>query len=481
MAYGGTWNSADPPVRSGVFINIDTVATPRVAADANGVVGLVVTADWGPENQIVDIDSDTAATAVFHTGGNASWAIKQALRGEGIAGRSGASVVKVYRAATSSSAKASIILNNTSAANALTLTAKYTGTRGNNFKVTVKTSAPPDQTTHLDILIYEGTVLRESYVRLAKSSIAAMAAAINATSNLVTATVVTDGVALATVTTQSLTGGNSGSSLTSAEHVAAMSAFEATGQFSVIAPVGLTDNTIRATYKDWANRLNTEGRLFHLVVGGAASETVADAIARSQAMDSPYVVNIFGDINIDGTSYSSAAMTARVAGIIANCGYQRSITFAQIPEATMTSPPSASAVESAVRAKVVPFWSDGVAVRLQRGQTTLTTPTESNPAQFASLLFMRKVQQSIRELDEIGTAIISSGQFVNTPNDRDALLGLYAAKIKDLEARNVLTPGAGSVHVDDSYNNTGESLHLIYKLTIAPGIEQILGRMTISS
>lgn len=481
MAYGGTWNSADPPVRSGVFINIETVATPRVAADANGVVGLVVTADWGPINQIVDLTSETGATATYHTGGNAEWAISQALRGEGIAGRSGASIVKAYRAATGSAAAATITLDNTSAVDSLKLDAKYTGTRGNSLLVTVQASAAPDASTHVDILIYEGSVLRESYIRLAKTDVAAMETVINASSNLVVADSLATGTALATVASQALTGGNSGSTLTGTEHTAAMTAFEAASPFSVVAPVGLTDSTIMNTWRDWADRLNTEGRLFHLVVGGAASETISTAITRSTTMGSPYIVNIWGDIKISDVTYKSADMTARVAGIIANAGFSRSITFSQLPEATMTSPPSSANVETAVRGQVVPFWSDGTAVRLQRGQTTLTTATASEPESFKSLLFMRKVQQSIRELDEIGTAIISSGLFVNTSNDRDALLGMYAAKIKDLENRNVLTPGAGSVHIDDAYDNSGESLHLIYKLTIAPGIEQVLGRMTISS
>ena len=129
----------------------------------------------------------------------------------------------------------------------------------------------------------------------------------------------------------------------------------------------------------------------------------------------------------------------------------------------------------------VPFWSDGGIIKLQRGRTTLTAATVTEPVSYKSLLFTRKVQQAIREFDEVGSAVITSGQFVNTANDRDALLGLFRAKIKDLEARNVLTPGTGQVNLDPSFDNSGESIHLIFTLTVAPGIEQVLGRTTISA
>lgn len=482
MAYGGTWNSADPPLRSGFFNNVDTVTQPRVLADAGGVVGVVVTADWGPINQIVEITSEAQASTVYASGGTAYFAISQALKGEGTAGRGGATSVKAYRAAVAgTAAKAAVNLQHSGAVNALTLTAKYQGTRGNSFKATVQASAAPDASTHVDILLYEGTTLRESYIRLAKTDVTAMAAAINASSNLVDATMLVTGTALAVVSNASFTGGNSGTSLTGTEHAAAMAAFESAGGFSVFAVDNLTDGTIMNTYRDWTDRLNSEGKMFHMVVGGAASESASTAITRSSTMDSPWIVNLFGDVKLSGTAYSSAQLCPRVAGIIAASGYQRSITFAQIPEGSMTSPPTSATIETVVRGMAVPFWSDGGIIKLQRGRTTLTAATVTEPVSYKSLLFTRKVQQAIREFDEVGSAVITSGQFVNTANDRDALLGLFRAKIKDLEARNVLTPGTGQVNLDPSFDNSGESIHLIFTLTVAPGIEQVLGRTTISA
>jgi hypothetical protein len=61
MPLGGTWSSVDPPQRAGLFVNVDTVPATAPIADSAGVVGLVVTADWGPANEIVDIDSPSAA------------------------------------------------------------------------------------------------------------------------------------------------------------------------------------------------------------------------------------------------------------------------------------------------------------------------------------------------------------------------------------------------------------------------------------
>ena len=293
--YSGQYSLTDPPARAGVFINVKTVSSPRSRAGAAGIVGVVGQADWGPDNQIVEVGSAAEALTLFGTAGTLYFAIDQALAGEGLPDRSGASTVKAYRATGSSRAMATKVLSN-GTTNALTLTAKYNGSRGNNLNVTTQTNAV--DVSKKDLIIYEGTTQREAYTYAGTgpSILAGLAADINARSAFVTATVTADGTALSAIANSSFTGGNSGTSLLTADHASARAAFEADGDFSAFAvdDFAALGGTEQTAYRDWTVRLVEEGKLFHLVVGGLASETVSTATARSVTLDTPDITHVAG-------------------------------------------------------------------------------------------------------------------------------------------------------------------------------------------
>jgi hypothetical protein len=478
MPLGGTWSSVDPPQRAGLFVNVDTVPATAPVADSSGVMGLVVTADWGPANTIVNISGASEAAAFYGSGSDAEFAIISALRGEGLPGRGGASTVRVYRAAASSAAKASASLSNTAdpATVAITLTALYEGTRGNNFTVTVQTNAA--DAARKDILVFEGTTLRESYTSLDPAEISAIVSVINGQSVLLTAAAGVTTSPLANVSNSAFSGGASGASLTSTEHSVAQAAFEAATTFTAFAVHGLTDSTILGTYSGWAERLNSEGKTFVMVVGGGLGEATTAAISRTTSLDSAYVLNIYGDITIDGIEYKSADIASRVAGMVASAGAFRSVSFSQIPEASMDSSPTNAQIETLVRGSVVPFFFDGTTVRLQRARTTLRTTSVTKPEKFKSLLFVRKVQETLRGLDAVALSILGNAGAINTAAGRASILAMFRAKLEELIQRGIALPG-GNVYYDASYNNTGESLYIVFAIDMAPGVEQILGRIAI--
>jgi hypothetical protein len=478
MPLGGTWSNVDPPQRSGLFVNIDTVAPAAPVLNAAGSVGVVLTADWGPINEVVDVVSASEAALNYGPDSTAAWVITQALRGENTADRGGAATVRVYRAATSSAAKATVDLANSAAspATAITLSALHEGTRGNSFKATVQANAA--DASLKDILIYEGTRLMESYVSLDPAEIADIVALINDQSSLLTAAAGATSDPLANVSSSAFSGGNSGSTLTGTEHTAAQAAFEAVGGFSAFAVHGLTDSTVTGTYKDWTERLNSEGKTFVSVFGGSAGEAASTAITRTTNLDSAYCVNLWGDLVIDSTTYSSSEMTSRVAGVIAASGATRSVSFAQFADASISTPPTNAQVETLVRGSVVPFYFDGTVVRLQRARTTLRTTSDTMPDKFKSLLYVRKVQETLRSLDDVAASFLGAAGFANTDTGRSAILTAFQTKLDDLAARGVALPG-GNVYYDESQDNTGESLYILFTLDMAPGIEQILGRIAI--
>lgn len=492
--FGGQFNPTDPPRRSGVFINARTVELPRPRAGAAGTVGIVGQADWGPANQIVEITSPQQAASIYGTTGTLYQSIAFALQGEGLDDRSGAAKVLAYRIAGSALASATRVINNfTAGVAALTLTAKYGGTRGNSLTVTTQTNALDN--TKRDLLIYEGTTLRESYTYNGTGGtiLAALAADINANSNYVTATVNADGQPLAVVTNSAFAGGNSGSTILTVDHTAAQAAFEAHAGFGVFALddwVAL-DNTNQTIYRDWTARLVREGTLFHMVVGGAASETPSTAIARSVFLDTPTAPEVLGigesfinttrDLRIAGTVYSSSRLASRYAGILSSADYQRSASNASIEGAEIVNPPTAAQLEALVRGGVTPYVGESGLVRTQRAVTTYgqaVTPTANKGIHFQETVFVRKLWQTYREISNMVSTKLIGQSITNTSSTRETILGMFEALLKDLEAREITVPEA-SVDFNPDFDNTGSTLHLIMTYRPAPTVEQVLAEISI--
>lgn len=477
MAFQGTWNTASPPNRAGVFLNVSSVASAILRDAFEGTTALVVKADWGPDNTIVEIDSEAAATATYHTGQTAEFCIRHALLGEGIEGRFGAKKVAAYRVTGSARAKAAVTLQNTTPANALTVTAKYNGTRGNNFRATVQVN--PLNGALKDLIILEGTTVLETWTHT-PTDITALAASINAGSNYVTATMLITGVALANISQTPLTGGNSGTALVLADHTTAQSAFESYALFDTFAVDDLPDDTssIRSSYRDWIKRINTEGKLCHFVTGGLAAESLATATTRATDLNSEYIVTLTGDVVLEGAARTSSQIACKVAGIISGAGISRSISGSRLNGATMSTPPTTATIEALVTGGVVPIYSDGGVIRLQRGKTTYLTSTGTLNPKFKSLVFMRRLQYTFKRFDLIAQTNIIGQPISNTPSSRENILNMFRAELKLLEEQGTTIPGA-TVQLDPSEDNTGESIFILFSYEPAPGIEQILGTVSI--
>lgn len=490
--YGGQYNPTDPPERNGIFINTITVDSPTTRTGANGVVGIIGKADWGPDSTIIDITSSRQALDTFGAG-DLYFAIDRALAGPGLEDRSGAITVRAYRIADNTAAVATVTLQNTAPANALTISSKYKGTRGNSFRITTQTNAI--DSSKRDLIVLEGTVIRETYVYDGTGStiLAELATNINSQSNYITAAVVADGTPLGAALNTPLTSGNSGTSPSSGDHLAARTAFENSANFTAFAlddfaALGAPE---QAAYRDWAVRLVREGKTFHLVIGGLASETAATALARSVTMDTPesgsvegvgdVVINTTRDLRIGGVVYSSSKLAPGIAGIVASADYRRSISGTPIVGAELVNSPSSAQVEALVRGGVVPYVNDGTLVRLDRGRTAYATavpPTENKSDDFRSVLFVRKLWYTFDRMQQLVSNEITGQPIFNTPEMVDVILGRFAALLKDLQEENVTIPGA-TVDLDPSKDNTKETLHLLFKYAPAPGIEQVLAIVTV--
>jgi hypothetical protein len=307
-------------------------ATVRPPSSVAEIVAIPIVHDWGPLGSVdgpQEIENFGEFDGLFGNGESAGRdAVQGAFVGPGVAGRPTAGAVIVYRMATGSAAKAAVTLKNTKEApeNALTLTAKYTGERGNRFSV--KTEADPlDAEKDRLTILFDG-VKQESY-SYAETDITALAAAINARSDFVTATSLKTGTTLATVSGTAFTAGNNGASLTAEQWTDALSALEFE-DFSVISPFDLVDDEIVASLYSWVQTQAEEQRPVTAVLGGAEDEDLSTAMEEVEEIRDPHIIRLAGGLFHDeylDKDLSTSQLAPRVAGALAGCGEESSLTF----------------------------------------------------------------------------------------------------------------------------------------------------------
>jgi hypothetical protein len=387
----GQFSKSARPLRPGAYFNwVATQQAPPVPPSVGSIVCIPFTSDWGPLKVATLVGSFAEYLAVFGPtigtpGYNAAWL---AFNGEGgFEGRYGAGAVLAYRMGGSSVAKATKVLQNTTPAAAITLTAKYEGSLGNSLRITTQDHAA--DVTQNELVVLMGTQVLETFVYL-DTNIADLVAQINAQSNWITATMTITGVALATVTATAMTGGDDGSTTIASDWVAAEGALEIE-RFGVLAPYGLTDAPTIAALKAWAggpssgtNGRNAKGQRFQVALGGAANESSVTAVTAAglladgnilrQGMSS-FRVNDLLDVNGNPQVLSSAQFAARIAGVLAGRGEAMSLTGARFPNVDILNGPTDTDVVACINGGVIVLTRDSdpdAPVHIEAARTTFT-------------------------------------------------------------------------------------------------------------
>lgn len=478
----GSYDPNNPPIRRGFYSRIVAAAEEAVLGGSGGVVAMPIVHDSGPTGEFHEITDSAGFDAIFgDSDTDDRLAVIGALTGTGEA-ESGASAVIVYRMPLSGQVAAAKTLTNTTPANALTLTAKHKGTRGNDISYTVRDH--PGDAAQDQLLIYENGVLQETF-NYPNTNITALGALVNDSvtgSDYVTATVLISGVALATATSQALDGttGADGSPVGS-DYIAAESAFEAQ-PFNIFVIPNMTDTGILASARTWVQGLNDTSRRVMFVEAGGSSDGVSDAITRSAltSTDGDFVNFGYNKFVSDatGTTYSGAQMIGYFAGIIAGVGVTGSITFARLAgfdlDATQTALTN-SDVEDAIEGGVVVFTKDARGIRIEAEVTTFTDDSdEDHPLDvFGSIKSVRTLHQIENDFTEI-TEEDWIGEVSNTEAARDSYLATLLQYLKTMEDEGALKPGTSEMRFDETQDNTGDTLYPIYYVEMASAIERVL-------
>ena len=488
---GGIFSKSNRPTLAGSYFNFEAAQADPIPSSPGTAAAILFRHDWGPVGEVVRVPSFQHFQAIFGNSDDTEGylAVRQAFQGEdGENGRYGAGEVVCVRLAGSSAAKAAITIEKTGGAGALTLTAKYEGTVGNDLSATVSTvSSGIDRLT-----IRLGTVEVERY-DYTDTDITDLAAQITDRSEWVTPSGVSTGTDLDQATDGALTGGNDGTSLVSGDYTDALELLEIE-PFAVLACANLTDTGIQATLNAWVDSMNESGKRFFGVTGGAAAESMTGAVTRANAAESPNIVTV-GNLSVvderngsdgDEITLSSGQLAPRIAGILAGRGEYASLVGARLPGLRIVAGPTLADQVTAYDEGVVTISRDSSATSPVFIRTGLTTWTEAAAASDSTKPYktfrqpkyvrtMHGIETDLTALadERVGTGAVNSAARLGMIGDAKSLLS-------SREQAGVIQPG-WTVGIDQNPPPTDEDEFIALTLSCSFGrsLDQIFWTATV--
>lgn len=468
---GSTFQVGEQKVRPGVYVRVTNIGEPAQAIVPQGIVAALFKASWGPlgthtvlesVNSIADnYGANKETTDTIDT-------ITEAFKG-------GCSKVIAYRLGTGGTA-ASLILKdtNTSPANVVTITAKYAGTRGNDFGVILRDSLT--DATKRELLLYEGVTLRQT-IAFTKGATgdgepAALVNAINASNSpYITASKSADGnKILADIsTTQKLTGGLN-PTVASGDYTTALSKIE-TIDWNVLV-TDTEDAANHAAIKTYIDRVRSEGKRVIGVVGEKTSIDLATRLSDAASFNDPAIVYVAnGFKGSDGVAKEGYKSAARVAGMIAAADITDSLTHAIVANATEVVGGLTNAqVEQAIQSGALVFTMNAnKQVQVEYGITTFVTPTADMDAGWKKI---RRVKTRDNLMARIaGTWDPLIGKINNSPDGRATLIAAAQGIINQMIAEGALL--GGTIFEDTNNPPVGDSAWFVVQVDDLDSTEKV--------
>ena len=433
----GTWVIGDTTAvdqRPGAYANFTSIATTAIRGGLSGTVAATVRADWGPGATVQKISNIgeltnyyTASEAAFPET-NAYFVVKNILQG-------GAKDVLVYRLLGPDARKGTRVFNVGSSTAAMTISGKYEGARSNAFTLTITTSATDSDRKTLT-LTESGTTLKVWHTRLDNAA-GVVQDTVNMINNddanfWITATFTAEGdgtFANVASTIAQVTGVDDEDGVVAADYVEATDAFE-NEDFSTVY-FDQAPGAILTTCGAWVNTVRAAGKKIIMVTGSDSGDAVSAAKTDAEAFNNEGIVYVHPGYTANNeaaalTTYHGYLAAARVAGIIAGQTFRETPTFQRIQGITdLVVRLGSTNVKSLLSSGVVPLVYDGRNFKIERGITTLSTPSSIQSTDNQKI-------KIVRILDNINNAVVNAisdtviGKVSNDRSGRSSVISLIS-------------------------------------------------------
>lgn len=460
---GSVFQVGEQKIRPGVYVRVTNIGEPPEAIIPQGIVAALFRASWGPLGQVTYLENADAVTATFGNSGTID-ATLEAFRG-------GCRRVVGYRLG-SGGAKAAITLKDTATtpANVVTITAKYEGVRGNDFKVTVRDSLT--DTTKRELLLYEGVTLLQviTFAKGTGEPQALVDAIAASNSPYITATKIADGSGtLATVTQQPLTGGQD-PTVDGESYSVGLAAIEAI-DWNVLA-VDSEDPVTHAVVQTYIDRVRNEGKRVLGVVGEPTSVPLATRLANAREFNDPAIIYVAnGFKGSDGLTREGYKAAARVAGMVASAQITESLTHYVVKGATeLVGALTNAEIEQAIQSGALVFsMSAQKQVQIEYGINTFVTPTADMDAGWKKIRRVRTRDNLMDKITATWDPLI--GKINNNPDGRATLIAAAQGIINRMIAEGALLQG--TIFEDPNNPPQGDSAWFVVQVDDLDSAEKV--------
>lgn len=313
----GTFIIGEQKVRPGAYFNIGKNGGNAAADVVDGVTAVVFKADFGPLNSVVELTAEDGYASVYGTGFTTD-AIQEAING-------GAKTIIACRVGNGGS-EAAITLNDIDGSEAVKISAKYPGDK--EFSITIKEKVTDD--TVKQAIIYTGVKEFEKVEFTAGEGEAeALVAAMASSTNF--SVQVLDGkekAELLNVSQSAFTKGENPTA-TAEDYSNAFVEIEPF-EFNTIC-VDTEDPSIHLLLHAFSNRIFNAGSLIQAVVAEKSTVDLEVRQTHAAAFNDEkmnYVLN--AKVNEQDTEIDGYQTAARIAGMIAACSSNKSLTHTVI-------------------------------------------------------------------------------------------------------------------------------------------------------
>jgi len=461
---GVTFTSGEQKVRPGVFVRVQNIGQPVVPALPQGIVAGIVKRNWGPINTPITIASNEAIRDVFGSGESLTM-LTEAFKG-------GCSKLEVVRAGTGG-ASSTIVLTDTAntPANVVNITAKYPGTRGNNFTVTIRDSLT--NASLREFLLYEGAtlLLTVPFVKGTGEPDALVSALNSSQANkYVTAEKIAAGNGtLEAVANAGMTGGLDPTTTTN-DYLTALTSLEAI-DWNVLV-VDSEDSILFTSIQAYIDRVRNAGKRVMAVLGQKTDVELSTRLTLARSFNDPAIVFVLNGFSYaDGTAIEGYKATGRVAGMIASADVTESLTHAVIQGATgLVGALSNTDIESALNSGALVFTlSSQKQVQIEQGINTFITPTADLDMGWRKI---RRVRTRDTLIDRIGaTWDLLIGKINNDANGRATLMAAAQGVINEMINEGALI--AGQIYEDPTNPPQGDSAWFIIQVDDTDSAEKL--------
>lgn len=457
----GIFTIGETKARPGVYTRYENAGGVSLAGAVNGIGAAIIKANWGPLNQLVELDGANAVAPAFGSALTVD-TITEMFTG-------GCSKVKAVRAGTGGTPTTISLKDDTNLADVVTITAKYPGDRA--FNVTIRDSLT--NTEKRECIIYEGTTEFEK-VEFTKGAAgigepAALVAAFANSKNF-TATKVADGSKVMKAVAQSAMTAGTNPDVATAQYSTALDVLEA-GKWNVLC-VDTVDVAVHALVQAFIQRIYLAGAMPMACVSEPKTVDLDTRMSNAAAFNDEkmhYVLNSAYDAS--GNLYDGYKLAARIGGMIAAVASNTSLTHTVVSGlVSLAEPLTNSQIEKALtKGCLVLSVNANDQIWIESAINTLITPSGNQDAGWKKI---RRTKTRFELMDRIvATTDPLIGKINNDSDGRATFMAAAQGVINAMIGEKKLLPG-GTIYEDTNNPPAGDSAWFIIAVDDIDSIEK---------